>query len=771
MSTLSLDKNHSCGGGGAPQAASSRAALAERTHLKETAGAPASSLSFPIGSAAKIAHGEQDEQLSPPSHCMENESASSTSLDADDEADAGPPADTAELPSTPSFAPVYPPNHRWLVDSREGGSLQQRLETMPEEAHEPSTHDAHVMPPHSLGTEQHKTDNGASTAAPLHTAVLRCRRSAKRAARSNSPRGRREGSSSENTPPKSPVLPRSSRVSLSQSPPTFALSVVGGQKVQPGGVPSGDVEAASVVPAVRCVSSEGEAVMNLSPSPPAFSPSLATAVTAATATDYSDGSSGPRNSDTFGSPPSTHLRLAPRMNTELQQFGCCVFFFPAPLISWMFPLIGHVAISNAEGSRLFTFESSYYVREEKLVTVLDRVLREEMRTSGPPSPARRSRLGLDRPAQRGDMSDRAYSPSPMQSPLPLRGLGMSDASTSDAGLNSPSDVSTAQLALRSASTPLFPSRSAARPPRRSGRSKSSAGGSTTGHMHTRCVRIWDLKPLLMESRGRRTKRAPYGITRQGGKQAAAALWERLQELLQPTEGSTGAAAHSQPVSRTCGRVKADSFHDTDVVTHSATSVSGSGSSSGDEGGEYELLDAETAHFYNRNLNATIRLFRGSADGSNNSPDVVLQHHSSFSFVGFVLEACGIGSQAKLSTPVPAPTTAATSGSVGNSVGGEQAEGKASDTREAAAKTSSNAATAASEASGATAATAAESADSDEEIHWGSVKLLFHVFVFGKWHRGEGRLRRALHGGSITSAAILWVVILALSFHYFSLIFF
>ena len=200
-------------------------------------------------------------------------------------------------------------------------------------------------------------------------------------------------------------------------------------------------------------------------------------------------------------------------------------------------------------------------------------------------------------------------------------------------------------------------------------------------------------------------------------------------------------------------------------------MSGSGSSSGDEGGEYELLDAETAHFYNRNLNATIRLFRGSADGSNNSPDVVLQHHSSFSFVGFVLEACGIGSQAKLSTPVPAPTTAATSGSVGNSVGGEQAEGKASDTREAAAKTSSNAATAASEASGATAATAAESADSDEEIHWGSVKLLFHVFVFGKWHRGEGRLRRALHGGSITSAAILWVVILALSFHYFSLIFF
>ena len=140
MSPLSLDKNHSCGGGGAPQAASSRAALAERTHLKETAGAPASSLSFPIGSAAKIAHGEQDEQLSPPSHCMENESASSTSLDADDEADTGPPADTAELPSTPSFAPVYPPNHRWLVDSREGGSLQQRLETMPEEAHEPFGH-------------------------------------------------------------------------------------------------------------------------------------------------------------------------------------------------------------------------------------------------------------------------------------------------------------------------------------------------------------------------------------------------------------------------------------------------------------------------------------------------------------------------------------------------------------------------------------------------------------------------------------------------------
>lgn len=264
----------------------------------------------------------------------------------------------------------------------------------------------------------------------------------------------------------------------------------------------------------------------------------------------------------------------------------------------------------------------------------------------------------------------------------------------------------------------------------------------------------------MESRGRRTRRAPYSITREGGRQAAVALWERLQGLLQPLEGSSSVSStaatgssRSEPASRTSRRGKAEQDDSAEGV-HSTTGMS-SVSSSGDEENEYELLDAETAHFYNRNLNATIRLFRGSADGSNNSPDVVLQHHSSFSFVGFVLEACGIGSQAKLSASSAALAAPVRDRGADRSVPGVKCDANGAE--------SSNPAAA---STGASTTPAADSVDSDEEIHWGAVKLLFHVCIFGKWHRGEGRLRRALHGGSITSAAILWVIVFALCFHYF-----
>lgn len=760
MRMLSLDKEgHSNG----PQQAACTGAAPTASASPHTSAALTTSAPILVSGSQKAMSLEDGEAFfSPPSRCTGNDSATSTSLDADDEADAGPPADTAELPSTPSSAPLYPAGHRWLVESHEGDSPLRRVDTMREEASTAAPHDAHAssQPPAGAAMdEEHKKDTAGADAAAAatvstqstaaagrHASNLRRRRSAKPAGRSNSPSSRATGaggngnssSSSDGTPTASPLVPRASRVSLSQPPSTFALSTVGGEAAEAGCVAA---TAPIVAPAARCISSEGEAGMNLSSSPPASPPSL---TSAATARDFSDGSPASRNSDAFRSPLSTRLRLAPRLSAELQQFGCCVFFFPAPLVSWLFPLIGHVAISNAEGSRLFTFESSYYVREEKLVAVLDRVLREEMNSSSGAlaSPARRSRFGLDHLAH-GDASEGAHSPSPAQSPLPLRNSALSDASASDAGLPSPSDGSALSPALRSASTPLFPARPPARPPRRTGRPKAAGGTVATGHTHTRCVRIWDLKPLLMESRGRRTKRAPYSITREGGRQAAVALWERLQELLQAADGTTGSSfagkgeARSPPMSRTCGRTGTEPRGGVAEGAHSTTS----GSSSGDEDDEFELLDTETAHFYNRNLNATIRLFRGSADGSNNSPDVVLQHHSSFSFVGFVLEACGVGSQAKLSTPAPVPARsgpANSEGGAGNSSSG--------------------------------AAAVAESGDTDEEIHWGLVKLLFHVFIFGKWHRGEGRLRRALHGGSITSAAILWIIVLAVGLHYFRLMF-
>ncbi|KPA84905.1 hypothetical protein ABB37_01357 [Leptomonas pyrrhocoris] len=714
---------------------------------------------------------EHGELVSSTPRCGEHNSASSTSLDADDEADAGQPADTAELASTPPSALVNSSGHRWLMEPHVGESPLRRLrsahEAEAEDTRDTSTPGPHVPLPHSSSAEQPQANgslapSASSAAAPPRSPVLRSRRSLKCAGRSNSRRTHMEASSSDATLPSSLLASLAARVSLSQPPSAFALSVVDAEATQSGCVAAEDSITSSLLRAARGASTEGEAGMHVSSSPPVSPPFPTTTAAAAAASDFSDGSPGPRNSDVSCSPLRTHLRLTPRINAELQQFGCCVFFFPAPLISWLFPLVGHVAISNAEGSRLFTFESSYYVREEKLVTVLDRVLREEMThdNSVLSSPARRNR-----PGQRSDTSDRANSPSPAQSPLLCRGSAMNDASASDAGRNSPSDTSAVLPPPRSASMPVFPPRPTARPPRRTRRSRPAGGGSATGHTHTRCVRIWDLKPLLMESRGRRTRRAPYIITGEGGKQAAVALWERLQGLLQPTEGSAGSgpstrsAPSSLPASHIRGRDKAE-LSDNAEGSPSAPGVSSS--SSADEENEFELLDAETAHFYNRNLNVTIRLFRGSADGSNNSPDVVLQHHSSFSFVGFVLEACGIGSQAKLSAATPVPAAAPVGGGGdGKSNVDEHAQGKRNDA--SGTPNVSNETTAAS----ATAVSAAESTEANDETHWGAVKLLFHVCVFGKWHRGEGRLRRALHGGSITSAAILWAIILVAFFHYLS----
>ncbi|KAK7201998.1 hypothetical protein NESM_000267900 [Novymonas esmeraldas] len=470
-------------------------------------------------------------------------------------------------------------------------------------------------------------------------------------------------------------------------------------------------------------------------------------------------------------PLSAPLRLPSRSTAELQQYGCCVFFFPAPFVSWLFPLVGHVAISNAEGSRLYTFESSYYVREEKLVCVLDKVLRGEALEPRTAS-VLRGTLKAASPVELSVMPISSPLQSPTSSPPPGR-PATGDASASDVSLTSLSDASAGSPQRQSVAGSTFPSRASARPPRRTGRPRSGSSAHASGHAHTPCVRIWDLKPLLMESRGRRTRRTPYGFSTTGGRQAAAALWERLQELLQSTDiaaaatadhpeeaaARTAASATPSAVKRRCGAVS----HGDDGAGARVAPGTSSSSSSGEEEEEeeYELLDAETARFYNRNLNATIRLFRGSADGSINSPDVVLQHHSSFSFVGFVLEACGVGSQGRAGG---AAVAAASSAAAAPQPGGSEAASSHAGSSDAASGTT------AAPASSSDDAVSGGICDSEEEIHWGVMKMLFHVFIFGKWHRGERRLWRVVHGGSITSATILWVAVVAVLYHYFALLF-
>ncbi|CAM43107.2 hypothetical protein, unknown function [Leishmania braziliensis MHOM/BR/75/M2904] len=707
----------------------------------------------------------------PTSPWLNCRSTTTTSLDADDEADEQSPVNTSESAATPSplaaLALDYGHRQRTAIDSCQDTSQYVANGTGEVADVNPTTDtDQYVLERQQSTMPTDSAASGANGSAAVQTLVRR--RSTKRSPSFSSALLKLGGSG---------TMPSSTAASFPGVPPLSAKACASSVQSTSAATcgPSGEVATATRAPAASVASTDSvfpsqtyslradsDAITNRSgsPSPPALT-SLATATA-----KLLDSFPALHTSSVPLSPLGTELRLSSRTAVELQHFGCCVFFFPAPFVSWLFPLAGHVAISNAEGSRLFTFESSYYVREEKLVSVLDCVLREEVLEPRTTSLLREaSPLGSRVELSQLPVTTTSRSPTSSQQ---LGALVMSDASASDAALTSPSDTSAGALLQCSATSSVFSSRCSARPLRRAGRQRSAAGASASGHAHTQCVRIWDLKPLLMESRGRRTRRTPSCFTTQGGKQAAVVLWERLQGLLQPSEISTssaqGAATAGASTSTTSSLIRRTSnmkhrytsgYHSDDA--DGIRSAPGMSSSSGEEeGGEYELLDAETAQFYNRNLNATIRLFRGSADGSINSPDVVLQHHSSFSFVGFVLEACGVGSQGKPNSTVSAPKPPVKDeASGGNAVTPPKPSG---DTNGPATAPASDD------------AVPGESLSSEEEIHWGVMKLLFHVSVFGKWHRGKRRLWRVVHGGSITSATILWVAIIALAYHYFELLF-
>ncbi|KAG5470694.1 hypothetical protein LSCM1_01940 [Leishmania martiniquensis] len=706
----------------------------------------------------------------PTSPWLDHRSDSTTSLDADDEADRRSPVNSSESLtkplSFPGLALDYAHRQQTARNSWQEASLCAANSASEDAAAAPTTGTDQALNGQQQVTKSaDAAASGANGSIPAQPLVRR--RSMKRGPSSGS--ARLEGGGTEAAPQPLQTVPLPEALPPSEKPCTSSMQPA---NAATPGAPS-EVAAAALAPAASTASAysalpaqghewhDDSEITNGSRSfsPPVFPPSLG----AATAESLG-GSPVLNASGTPPSPLATRLRLTSRTAVELQHFGCCVFFFPAPFVSWLFPMVGHVAISNAEGSRLYTFESSYYVREEKLVSVLDRVLREEVQELRASSLLRET----SRTESRGELSALPSTTS-LRFPALSHAFGMSvmsDASASDTALTSPCDRNAGSMLRHSSTSSVFPSRSSARPPRRTGRSKSATGTPASGHAHTQCVRIWDLKPLLMESRGRRTRRTPCCFTTQGGKQAASVLWERLQELLQPAEASTalmqGAAttrsaaspalSSTPPLSSTKRRYTSELQSDD---ADGARSAPGMSSSSGEEeGAEYQLLDAETARFYNSNLHATIHLFRGSADGSVNSPDVVLQHHSSFSFVGFVLEACGVGSQGKPNSTVSAlrrPTEAASGDNAAVSAGSSGA------------------------ANGSATALASDDAvpgeiPNSEEIHWGVMKLLFHVSVFGKWHRGERRLWRVVHGGSIASAAMLWTAIIALVYHYFKFLF-
>lgn len=719
------------------------------------------------GAARSCERRSSSSHTRPTSPWLDRHSASSTSFDADDEADAQSPSDATEQAIAPPLSATV--------------TLEYAAHPAVEASSDTAADALSLVSP--AATE-------VAAAAASCSGVHRCGCAAglpplarHRAVRRSTPQA--EAGSSDTSSPTSPMVPFATKAASS------AAAAAGPSAADVAGRPKTLASASAAARAVtsphqqtlprdvRDDESADAAERSAAASPPAhppssLPPSLAASTTSAL-TSFKPLSGAAAAAAAAAMPPSplgSRLRLPSASATELQEYGCCVFFFPAPFVSWLFPFVGHVAISNAEGSRLYTFESSYYVREEKLVAVLDRVLRAEAQEPRTASVLRNA-AHLASPSDAGGA---LHVASPLRSPSSSQQPGrsaMSDGSGSDAAMTSPSDTGAASPFRHSVTAPVFPSRSSARPPRRTGRSRSTGAAATSGHAHTPCVRIWDLKPLLMESRGRRTRRTPYGFTTQGGKQAAAALWERLQGFLQPAEAAPAASANTgsssgtrataprSPVSAMKRRSNSDyNSDDADGAAAAAAAGMSSSSSSGAEDEDaYELLDAETARFYNRNLHATIRLFRGSADGSINSPDVVLQHHSSFSFVGFVLEACGIGSQARQRPATAAAAAAPAAAASSKSPAMMPLNGYAR-----------AAATGAGLSSGPPAATSTESTESEDEIRWGVAKLLFHVSVFGKWHRGERRLWRVTHGGSISSATILWIAILSITVYYLQLLF-
>lgn len=663
---------------------------------------------------------------------LENNSSPAGAAAAAPAGDARWPPSAAAAPSPPSSSSTEPsevaPGRQRQRDLSGGGvHLMRRLSST---ASLDADDEADASTPTAVGK-----NTAAATVA--HASPSRAVRPAKDTSGdgeerrpSNSASASAVAAASSNT---EPAAGRSSSSSSSfyTGPPSLSKPAVSGGGGGGGGVDgdAGDSSDARTAnpPQQRQQASQHAA---LSQWPPSRRPSAFNAT--ASPSPLAEGAyASPSPMRTAASPSSAAAVAAasPSVPTAsaLQQYGCCVFFFPTPVLSWIFPLAGHVAISNAEGTRLYTFESSYFVREERMVDVLDRVCgdnwdaqssssrtgsssrfsaschrqhhrhqsaddsddgtasfsasgSQEVRLSGgssvpcsPVSPTIHSASTHQQQQQRhlqmvnnshygssgGEeepTDEVAASSGGLRSRWPFfsRKRGVIAAATAAAsGSRTPTPGGASPAPAPSpAAQPRPLSRSLlASPNRRHHLKRPSSSISSGSHSHTRCVRIWDLKPLLMESRGRGSQRVwlPMALAAtsvSGGGRTASALWQRLQELLPAEGGSSGnGGATASPSTSPFTRPNNSSGSG----GNDYCSVNSGSEAEDDRYGQ--LLDRDTARYYNRNLQATINIFRGSPEGSNSSPDFLVQHRNSYSFVGFVLEVCGIGGGHTLS---PAP---------------------------------------------------------------------------------------------------------------------
>ncbi|CAD2216085.1 hypothetical protein AGDE_15350 [Angomonas deanei] len=427
----------------------------------------------------------------------------------------------------------------------------------------------------------------------------------------------------------------------------------------------------------------------------------------------------------------------------LQSYGCCVFFFPSPIISWLAPWVGHVGITNADGTVLYTFETLYYIREENVVEVLAGVLpelREDHTAARPATPSDCHHDEERDPASSGEESPPVYS---------------STTTNNNVTLSNTEDEGEELFSEEGEEGRVAPSRNGRRalddqvPPPNTEKvhtnndnnnawsdsnqqatttTNSAAGGGSAqrdrkrrslfsnseqnnnavstvsknkqtrnkSHHHTSCVLVWDLKTALMQQRSRRDDHSSGSPSQNG---------------------------------------------------YNNFSFSGIR-------GENESLDEETANFYNKQLHRAVHVFRGTSMlqslqnyYSITNPTSV----SSFDFVYYVLEACGI------------PGGLMPLDSAGYNRNHDVSE---TPTRKA-------------DTSAPNDGDRTDHADTNDLHHhhnnnevppqWGFLKLSFNIAMRGEWLRAPQRVSRVLHGGNYLIALLLWCLLAYTAYYYYPFI--
>ncbi|KAF8288025.1 hypothetical protein TcBrA4_0016290 [Trypanosoma cruzi] len=68
----------------------------------------------------------------------------------------------------------------------------------------------------------------------------------------------------------------------------------------------------------------------------------------------------------MGENRSVALPLPPRIDPSEEHYPFCIVWTPIPVLSWIFPFIGHVGICDSAG-RIHDFEGPYHIGVDKML--------------------------------------------------------------------------------------------------------------------------------------------------------------------------------------------------------------------------------------------------------------------------------------------------------------------------------------------------------------------------------------------------------------------